>query len=78
MTALDEANHGVILDRTAFYPGGGSQPADRGTLALDGSASVTVARAEDRAGRRAPARQDAPLPALGRPSGQIDWDLRSG
>ena len=23
VTALDEANHGVILDRTAFYPGGG-------------------------------------------------------
>ncbi|RPJ00665.1 MAG: alanyl-tRNA editing protein, partial [Chloroflexi bacterium] len=29
---VDEANHGVILDRTAFYPGGGGQPADRGTL----------------------------------------------
>ena len=29
---VDEANHGVILDRTAFYPGGGGQPADGGTL----------------------------------------------
>lgn len=24
--------HGIILDQTAFYPGGGGQPSDRGTL----------------------------------------------
>ena len=28
VTAVDEANRGVVLDRTAFYPGGGGQPAD--------------------------------------------------
>ncbi|MCA9982671.1 MAG: alanyl-tRNA editing protein [Anaerolineales bacterium] len=27
---------GVVLDRTAFYPGGGGQPADAGTLSADG------------------------------------------
>ena len=32
VTALDEDNHGVILDQTVFYPGGGGQPADDGTL----------------------------------------------
>jgi len=78
VTALDEANHGVILDRTAFYPGGGGQPADRGTLALDGGASVTVSRAR----KIGPdvvhlLDGDAPLPVLGAPvRGQIDWDLR--
>jgi len=36
ITALDEDNHGVILDRTAFYPGGGGQPYDTGTIEVNG------------------------------------------
>lgn len=32
VTAVDEASHAVILDRTAFYPGGGGQPCDFGKL----------------------------------------------
>jgi misacylated tRNA(Ala) deacylase len=31
-TILQASNEGVILDRTAFYPGGGGQPEDRGVL----------------------------------------------
>jgi len=27
---------GPVLDRTAFYPGGGGQPADRGALLWEG------------------------------------------
>lgn len=27
---------GVVLDRTAFYPGGGGQPPDTGVLQADG------------------------------------------
>ncbi len=30
--AVDEANRAVLLERTAFYPGGGGQPWDVGTL----------------------------------------------
>src|SRR3989304_4312756 len=38
VTGVDPEAHGVILDRTAFYPGGGGQPADGGTLVV-GSAT---------------------------------------
>ncbi len=31
-TVVEHAEGGVILNRTAFYPGGGGQPADRGQL----------------------------------------------
>ena len=31
-TVIDRVDGGVILDRTAFYPGGGGQPCDFGTL----------------------------------------------
>lgn len=32
IVSIDEASHAVILDRTAFYPGGGGQPNDTGKL----------------------------------------------
>ena len=31
-TVLDQSELGVVLDQTAFYPGGGGQPNDEGTL----------------------------------------------
>ena len=34
---MDAAGDRVALDRTAFYPGGGGQPADTGTLTFDGT-----------------------------------------
>jgi len=36
ITNIDEEQNGVYLDRTAFYPGGGGQPADAGELLADG------------------------------------------
>ena len=29
---IDPENHAFSLDRTAFYPGGGGQPNDTGTI----------------------------------------------
>jgi misacylated tRNA(Ala) deacylase len=53
VVAVDESQAGgplVILDRTVFYPGGGGQPADRGSLirAADGRQWMVVgARKQD-------------------------------
>ena len=39
---LEASNAGVVLDQTAFYPGGGGQPRDEGTLfGEDAEADVT-------------------------------------
>ena len=36
ITSVLEDAHAVILDRTAFYPGGGGQPCDFGSLVVNG------------------------------------------
>lgn len=69
---IDEAQNGVLLDRTAFYPGGGGQPNDVGTFIIGGqSVKVTkVARGNLHI-------IDGVLPAVGTEvQGIIDWDLR--
>jgi misacylated tRNA(Ala) deacylase len=77
VTAVDAANHGVILDQTAFYPGGGGQPADHGTLSLDGVTFI-VKRARKIDNQIVHLLEgDAPLPAPGTAlHGQIDWERR--
>jgi misacylated tRNA(Ala) deacylase len=44
VTSIDDAAHAVLLDRSAFYPGGGGQPFDSGTL-IWGSKQLPVERA---------------------------------
>jgi misacylated tRNA(Ala) deacylase len=66
----------VALGRTAFYPGGGGQPHDLGTLTWDGgSAAVTGVRRE---GGRIWHRLDAPDPPdVGTEvAGELDWARR--
>jgi misacylated tRNA(Ala) deacylase len=36
VTSVSPAERAVVLDRTAFYPGGGGQPCDFGTLIVEG------------------------------------------
>lgn len=41
-TVLDATEEGVVLDRSAFYPGGGGQPPDHGVLLWGGVQSRVV------------------------------------
>jgi misacylated tRNA(Ala) deacylase len=36
VTSVDSGSRAVVLDRSAFYPGGGGQPCDFGTLEISG------------------------------------------
>lgn len=66
---------GATLDRTAFYPGGGGQPCDVGTLAFGGTtASVTKVGRKD---GEIVHELDGPLPEIGaQVHGVVDWDNR--
>jgi misacylated tRNA(Ala) deacylase len=74
---IDENTHGVILDQTAFYPGGGGQPADQGTIKL-GDVSLPVFRVGKIAGRIVHhISNESPLPPPGTQlQGQINWERR--
>lgn len=65
----------VALDRTAFYPGGGGQPADRGRLIWEGgSASVEEIARRDGVLLH---RLDGAPPDIGTAvRGQLDWERR--
>jgi misacylated tRNA(Ala) deacylase len=65
----------VVLDRTAFYPTGGGQPHDTGTLTWsNGSATVVEVR---KAGAQVTHRLEGQAPTAGtRVHGEIDWDRR--
>lgn len=74
---------GILLDRTLFYPNGGGQPGDTGSLTWDGGTTVIIdARKAEALVERGdqvlhiPA-PDATLPPVGaRVTQKIDWDRR--
>jgi misacylated tRNA(Ala) deacylase len=69
------AGREVILDRTAFYPGGGGQPPDKGTLGIGPvRASVVDVRRE---GGDIIHVLDNPIPGtVGDLRGELDWERR--
>ncbi len=77
ISAVDHENHAVLLNRSAFYPGGGGQPCDLGWLHTT-AARLTLTRA-----RKSPegvwhllSPEDA-LPEPGTPvHGELDWARR--
>ena len=70
--SCEEAKGGcaVVLDETAFYPEGGGQPYDTGTL---GGAKVLAVHEKDGVITHL---CDRPLPAGARVEGEIDWARR--
>jgi misacylated tRNA(Ala) deacylase len=74
--AVDDENKGIILNRTAFYPGGGGQPADRGTLTVN-EVDYSVTRAK-KIGESILHKLDGEhsLSAGMSVSGHIDWEYR--
>jgi misacylated tRNA(Ala) deacylase len=72
----------LALDRTAFFPGGGGQMADRGALVVDGQRlSLASPRKEGEVvWHEVVAPLDAPawsLPSVGATiTGELDWDFR--
>ncbi len=66
----EKSGYAVTLDRTAFYPEGGGQPADHGVL---GGASVTDTREKDGEILHF---CDRPLPVGEAVEGEIDWSRR--
>ncbi|HFQ94224.1 MAG TPA: alanyl-tRNA editing protein [Anaerolineae bacterium] len=66
---------GVLLDRTAFYPGGGGQPCDFGVLAADGRA-WPVTKVKKVSGQVVHF-IEGELPEVGTAvTGQLDWERR--
>lgn len=67
----------VVLDRSAFYPGGGGQPPDTGTLVWEGGEAVVSTAERDGDDVVLVLAEDTPSPPLGtRVVGRIDEDRR--
>jgi len=77
VVSLDKDNHGVILSQTAFFPGGGGQPADKGALSYQTfKSSVTKINNIDGQLIHFLAHSD-PLPEISTSLvGKINWDYR--
>jgi misacylated tRNA(Ala) deacylase len=66
---------GVVLDRSAFFPGGGGQPPDTGILEVEG-VQLAVTGAQRREGRVVLLVDGQPPPAGAKVRGRLDWPRR--
>lgn len=77
VTGVDAEQRGVILERTAFYPGGGGQPADSGSLVVNGRRYPVMRARKIGADVIHLLGGDDPLPDAGSSAdGEIDWERR--
>ena len=72
---IDVVEGGLVLDRTAFYAGGGGQPSDTGILEHDGL-ECAVKRVS-LSGGKAVHQVEGSVPQVGTTvTGRVDWDRR--
>ena len=72
---LEASGEGVRLDRTAFFPGGGGQPADTGTLQHAGR-ELAVTGTARREGALVLLLEGDPPPVGARVHARLDWERR--
>lgn len=77
IASVRSAERAVVLDRTAFYPGGGGQPCDFGTLTIDGVTYSVEKVKKQSADVLHFLGGDLPLPSTGTTAhGALDWARR--
>ncbi len=77
VTEIDTEAHAVILDRTAFYPGGGGQVPDKGWLRFNGQEARLARAKHGPQGVLHMIEAEDALPEIGAEvSGRLDWELR--
>lgn len=77
VVAVNEETRSIILDRTAFYPGGGGQLCDTGILKIGGADYPVVKVKKSPEGIAHEIGEGYVLPAVGTEvTGEIDWDRR--
>ena len=76
VTAIDD--DAIVIDRTVFYPLGGGQPGDTGTIRWNGgSATIIDTRYGDGGAIRHIVAEDAEKPKIGdEVQAELDWDRR--
>jgi misacylated tRNA(Ala) deacylase len=77
ITGLVDEDHGIILDQTTFYPGGGGQPPDSGKITIE-NVDYIVKRARKQGMNVVHVIEEhSPLPEINqRIKGEIDWNQR--
>lgn len=77
-TVVEAGPEGIVLDQTVFYPMGGGQPGDTGTISWDGgTVDVVDTRYGDGGTIRHLTGEDAALPEPGTTvTATLDWDRR--
>jgi misacylated tRNA(Ala) deacylase len=77
VTSVDEVNHAVYLDQTAFYPGGGGQPNDTGKLVTPQATLDVIKVKKGPEGIQHILSETSPLPGAGvEVKGILDWEHR--
>ena len=77
VSAMDTDKRAVVLDRSAFYPGGGGQPCDLGTLEVGAITYPVVKVMKGDAGILHVLGGEDALPEVGSPVlGKVDWARR--